>query len=138
VVSNFGVPADVVLTKETKMYPETVLADFRSIAIDLLRESPTNPRRTHSLARRSGSAHCAKQVRDDSEPRRPRGCSPYRFGYSGYSSAQLEADDLLRVTAGRHARAKEVRTMKPAKNGSAKTKEQTSIGRAKSSKGGAA
>jgi ParB family chromosome partitioning protein len=28
------------------MYPQNVLADFRSIAIDQLRESPTNPRRT--------------------------------------------------------------------------------------------
>src|SRR5215472_7803153 len=27
------------------MYPHNVLADFRSIAIDQLRESPTNPRR---------------------------------------------------------------------------------------------
>jgi hypothetical protein len=137
VLSNFGVPADVVLTKETKMYPETVLADFCSIVIDQLRESPTNPRRTHSRARRGGSAHCAKQVHDDSEPRRPRGCSPYRFGYSGYSSAQLEADDLLRVTAERYSRTKKVRIMKPA-NGSAKTKKQTSIGKLKSSKGDAA
>jgi hypothetical protein len=36
---------------------------------------------------------------------------------SGYSSGQLEADDLLRVTAERYARAKKVRTMKPVKNG---------------------
>jgi ParB family chromosome partitioning protein len=56
---------------------------------------------------------------------------------SGYSSAQLEADDLLRVTAERYARAKKVRTIKPAKNGNAKTKKQTSIGKT-SSKGGAA
>jgi ParB family chromosome partitioning protein len=57
---------------------------------------------------------------------------------SGYSSAQLEADDLLRVTAERYAQAKKVRTIKPAKNGNAKTKKQTSIGKVKSSKGGAA
>jgi ParB/RepB/Spo0J family partition protein len=28
------------------MHPQTVLADFRTLAIDQLRESPTNPRRS--------------------------------------------------------------------------------------------
>jgi len=56
---------------------------------------------------------------------------------SGYSSAQLEASDPLRMTAERYSRADKVRIMKPVK-ASGKTKKPIKTKREKCQKGGAA